>query len=166
MSKTMKVTHRLAGDVETVFALTTNPEFLERKFAATGAKDVTVACEVTADGGAHIVITRKVTVDLPSFAAKFVQPTNTFVQTEDWDAATADGRRVCKYKVDVQGVPSSIAGTVTLTPDNGQTRQDIVAEVKVSIPLVGGKLEGFGVDSGTSVLADEAAFINKELAAG
>ena len=165
MSKTMRVTHQLAGDVEAVYALATNPDFLERKFAATGAKDVTVACEPTPDGGAHLAITRKVTVDLPGFAAKFLQPTNTFVQTEDWAAATADGRRICTYKVEVQGVPSSIAGTVTLTPDSGQTRQDIEAEVKVSIPLVGGRLEGFAVDSGKSLLADEAAFTNKELTA-
>lgn len=166
MSKTMRVSFQLAGDVEAVYALATDPEFLERKFAATGAKDVTVACDPTPEGGAHLLITRKVTVDLPGFAAKFLQPTNTFVQTEDWGAATADGRRVCNYTVEVQGVPSSIAGTVTLSPENGQTRQEIVAEMKVSIPLVGGKLEGFAADSGKSVLAQEADFTNKELTAG
>lgn len=164
MSTTMRVRHEFAGDVETVYALVTNPEFLERKFAATGAKDVTVTSEPTADGGVRLVITRRVTVDLPGFAAKFMQPTNTVVQTEDWATAAADGRRVCTYQVDVQGVPSSIAGTVALTPEGVQTRQDIVAEVKVSIPLVGGRLEKFAADSGKSVLAEEAAFTNKELA--
>lgn len=163
MSTTMRVTHELHGDVEAVYALATDPEFLERKFTAGGAKGVTVTCDPTPDGGARLVITRQVTVDLPGFAAKFIQPTNTFVQTEDWAPAAADGRRVCTYKVDVHGVPSSIAGTVTLTPQAGQTRQDIVAEVKVSIPLVGGRLEKFAVDSGKSVLAGEAAFTNAEL---
>jgi uncharacterized protein YndB with AHSA1/START domain len=164
MSTTMRVRHDFAGDVETVFALMTNPDFLERKFAATGAKDIKITSEPTADGGARLVITRRVTVDLPGFAAKVMAPTNTVVQTEDWAAAGADGSRVCTYRVDVQGVPSSIAGTVTLTSDGGQTRQDIVAEVKVSIPLLGGRLEKFAADSGKSVLADEAAFTNKELA--
>lgn len=164
MSTTMRVTHELAGDVETVYALVTDPAFLERKFTAGGAKDVNVVTESTPGGGTRLVINRKVTLDLPGFAAKFVQPTNTFVQIENWSPATADGRRVCTYEVDVQGVPSSIAGTVTLSPDGGQTRQDIEAQMKVSIPLVGGRLEKVAVENGTKLLADEADFTNRELA--
>lgn len=165
MSTTMRVTHQLAGDVETVFALVTDPAFLERKFAAGGARDVTVASEATPDGGIRLVIKRGVTLELPSFAAKFIQPTNTFVQTENWAAATADGRRLCSYEVEVQGVPSHITGTVTLSPDGAQTRQDIEAQMKVSIPLVGGRLEKVAVENGTKLLANEAEFINTELAA-
>lgn len=164
MSTTMRVTHQLAGDVETVFALVTDPDFLERKFTAGGAKDVTVTAEPTPDGGTRLVINRRVTLDLPGFAAKFVQPTNTFVQTENW-APAADGRRVCTYEVEVQGVPSHIAGTVTLSPDGGQTRQDIEAQMKVSIPLVGGRLEKVAVENGTKLLEKEADFTNRELAA-
>jgi uncharacterized protein YndB with AHSA1/START domain len=164
MSTTMRVTHHLAGDVETVYALVTDPGFLERKFTAGGAKDVTVTAESTSDGGTRLVINRKVTLELPSFAAKFVQPTNTFVQTENWSPATADGHRVCTYDVDVQGVPSSIAGTVTLSPEAGRTRQDIEAQMKVSIPLVGGRLEKVAVENGTKLLANEADFTNRELA--
>ena len=164
MSTTMRVTHQLAGDVETVAALLTDPAFLERKFAASGATDITVAAEDLPDGGKHLVIRRKVTVDLPGFAAKFIQPTNTLVQTEDWAPPTGDGRRLVTYRVDVQGVPSRIDGTVTLSPDAGGTRQDVEAQVKVSIPLAGGKLEKLAVDSGTSLLREEAEFTNRELA--
>src|SRR5206468_2141475 len=103
MSTKMQVTHELAGDVDTVFALMTDPDFLQRKFDAGGAKDVHVEREDTS-GGVRVVIRRKVTLDLPGFAAKFIQPTNTVVQTEDWAAAAGDGRRVCIYRVDVQGV--------------------------------------------------------------
>jgi uncharacterized protein YndB with AHSA1/START domain len=163
MSTTMRVTHQLAGDVETVQALLTDPTFLERKFAAAGATDISVKREDTAGGGQRLVIRRRVTVDLPGFATKFIQPTNTLVQTEEWAPATADGRRVCTYTVDVQGVPSRIDGRVTLSPDGGGTRQDVQAEVKVSIPLVGGKLEKLAVDSGTTLLRDEAEFTNREL---
>jgi uncharacterized protein YndB with AHSA1/START domain len=164
MSTTMRVTHHLAGDVETVFALVTDPAFLERKFTAAGAKDVEVSAEQTPNGGTTLVINRRVTLDLPGFAAKFIQPTNMFVQTENWEPATDDGRRVCTYQVDVQGVPSHIAGTVTLSPEGGQTRQDIEAEMKVSIPLVGGRLEKVAVENGTTLLRNEAEFTNRELA--
>ena len=162
----MQVTHHFNGDVDRVFALLTDPEFLERKFAAGGAKDISVDHEDLADGTVRVTTRRHVTVDLPGFAKKFIQPTNSLLQTETWDAAGPGEPRICRYRVDVQGVPSHIDGTVTLTPEGDTTRQDIEAKVKVSIPIVGGKLEGLAVDSGKKLLADEADFTNKELPGG
>ena len=162
----MRVTHHLNGDVDQVFALMTDPEFLERKFAASGAKDISVDHEALGDGTCRVTTRRHVTVDLPGFARKFIQPTNALLQTETWQPAAEGEPRTCHYRVDVQGVPSHIDGTVTLTPDGDGTRQDIQATVKVSIPIVGGKLEKLAVDSGEKLLADEAEFTNKELAAG
>ncbi|HET7312235.1 MAG TPA: DUF2505 domain-containing protein [Mycobacteriales bacterium] len=160
----MRVTHHFNGDVDQVFALVTDPKFLERKFAAGGAKDISVDLEQLADGTTRLTIRRHVTVDLPGFAKKFIQPTNALLQTENWEPAAEGEPRTCRYRVDVQGVPSHIDGVVTLTPDGTGTRQDIEAKVKVSIPIVGGKLEKLAVDSGEKLLADEAAFTNKELA--
>ncbi|HET6818386.1 MAG TPA: DUF2505 domain-containing protein [Mycobacteriales bacterium] len=160
----MRVTHHLNGDVDRVFTLMTDPAFLERKFSAAGAKDISVDQETLADGATRITIRRHVTVDLPGFAKKFIQPTNALLQTETWETSADGGPRTCHYRVDVQGVPSHIDGTVTLTPDGTGTRQDIEAKVKVSIPIVGGKLEKLAVDSGEKLLADEAEFTNKELA--
>lgn len=162
----MRVTHHFNGDVDRVFQLLTDPDFLERKFAAGGAKDISVDHENLADGTCRVTTRRHVTVDLPGFAKKFIQPTNALLQTETWEQAAPGEPRICRYRVDVQGVPSHIDGTVTLTPDGDGTRQDVEAQVKVSIPLVGGKLEKLAVDSGTKLLADEADFTNKELAAG
>jgi uncharacterized protein YndB with AHSA1/START domain len=159
----MQVTHHFDADVPTVFALLSDPEFLQRKYADQGASDVSVDSHDERGGSPHIVSRRKVTIDLPGFAKKVMQPTNTVVQTDDWSGEQA-GRRVCSYKVEVQGVPSRIDGTVTLSPDGGGTRQDVEAEVKVSIPLLGGKLEKLAVDSGKKLLEAEAAFTAKELA--
>jgi uncharacterized protein YndB with AHSA1/START domain len=162
----MRVTHHFNGDVDSVYALVTDPEFLERKFAAGGAKDVSVDHEDTPDGGVLLTIRRHVTVDLPGFAKRFIQPTNALLQTETWQQAGPGEPATCRYRVDVQGVPAHIDGTMTLTPDGDGTRQDIQAKVKVSIPMVGGKLEKLAVDSGTKLLADEAEFTNHELATG
>jgi hypothetical protein len=93
-----------------------------------------------------------------------MQPTNTVVQTDDWQPPDRTGRRVCRYKVEVQGVPSRIDGTMSLSPDGAGTRQDVEAEVKVSIPLLGGKLEKFAVDNGMKALEQEATFTSTELA--
>ena len=157
----MTVTHRFDAEVETVFKLVTDPDFLARKYADAGSTDINV--ELDGDGPT-VISHRKVTIDLPGFAKKVMAPTNTVVQTEAWGPADDTGRRVCRYKVEVQGVPSRIDGTVTLSTDGGGTRQDIVAEVKVSIPLLGGKLEKFAVESGVKTLQEEADFTAKELA--
>jgi hypothetical protein len=159
----MQVTHHFDADVETLFGLMSDPEFLVRKYEALGAADVVVDSD-DREHDPRIVSRRKVTVDLPGFAKRVLQPTNTLVQTDQWAEADEQGRRVCTYSVEVQGVPSRIDGTVTLTADGGGTRQDVEAEVKVSVPLVGGKLEKFAVDNGVQLLADEAEFTRRELA--
>jgi uncharacterized protein YndB with AHSA1/START domain len=158
----MTATHRFDADVETVFALMTDPGFLTRMYADEGATDIQVDSNES-DDGPTVVSRRKVTIDLPGFAKKVMAPTNTVVQTDEWASADDAGWRVCRYKVEVQGVPSRINGTVTLSPDSGGTRQDTVADVKVSIPLLGGKLEKFAVENGVKALEHEAAFTAKEL---
>jgi uncharacterized protein YndB with AHSA1/START domain len=159
----MTVTHQFDADVETVYRLMADPEFLARKYADEGATDIQVNSD-TGAGGPTVVSRRKVTIDLPGFAKKVMAPTNTVVQTDEWAPADDAGRRVCRYRVEVQGVPSRIDGTVTLVPDGGGTRQDIVADLKVSIPLLGGRLEKLAVESGRKTLEHEAAFTAKELA--
>lgn len=161
----MQVTHHYDADVESVYALVSDPEFLVRKYVAEGATEIQVDSD-RRESGPRVVSRRKVTIDLPGFAKKVLAPTNCVIQTDEWSPPDAEGRRVCSYTVQVQGVPSRIDGTVTLTPDGGGTRQDVVAEVKVSIPLVGGKLEKLAVDNGTRLLADEAEFTAGELSSG
>lgn len=159
----MQVSHHYAADVETVFALVSDPQFLVSKYDAQGATDI----EVDSDqrpAAPRVVSRRRVTLDLPGFAKKVVSPANTVVQTDEWAEPDEQGRRVCSYHVDVQGVPSRIDGTMTLTPDGGGTRQDVDADVKVSIPLVGGRLEKLAVDNGKKLLAAEAQFTAAALA--
>jgi hypothetical protein len=162
MSSTMRVTHHFGADVETIYALMAAPDFLTRKYTDQGSTDISIDND-DRGGSALNKIRRKVTVDLPGFAKKVMSPTNTVVQTDDWAQPDGQGRRVCTYSVEVQGVPSRIDGTVTLSPDGDGTRQDIEAEVKVSIPLLGGKLEKFAVDSGKKALQQEADFTTAEI---
>ena len=164
MSATMKVSHQFDTSVEKLAQLLADPDFLKAKYAAIGASDVTITSVEDRDGNPRIVSSRKVTVDLPSFAKKVMQPTNTVVQTDDWQVVGDDGSRVCNYTVEVKGVPSRIDGTVKLSPAGEGVSQDIVAQVKVSIPLLGGRLEKFAVSSGVDQLRAEAEFTAKHLA--
>jgi hypothetical protein len=110
-----------------------------------------------------VVTKRTVTVDLPGFAKRVMTPSNTAVQTESWSAADDLGNRTSTYHVEIQGMPSKVTGTLILSPDAGGTKQVIDADVKVSIPLIGGKLEKFAVATGTADLAAQADFTASEL---
>lgn len=163
MSTTMKVTHYFDADVETVFKLMSDPASMERKYVACGASDIVIESVDDRDGAPRITARRKVTVDLPGFAKKVMQPTNTVVQTDDWSPPNDKGDRLCRYTVEVQGIPSRIDGTVTLSADGERTKQYVEAQLKISIPLLGGRLEKFGVESGQKQLQDEADFTKGEL---
>ena len=163
MTTKMHLEDRYDADVETVYALITDPDFMRRKYDALGGKDISIDRSDTA-GGCELTTRRTVTVDLPGFAKKVMQPSNTAVQTESWSGADSDGRRVCNYHVEVQGLPSKITGTVVLSPDGGGTKQVIDADVKVSVPLLGGRLEKFGVETGKDDLGKQVEFTQRELA--
>jgi uncharacterized protein YndB with AHSA1/START domain len=160
----MTLEHHYDADVETVFALLTDADFVERKYTAIGGKDVAVDKSDEGDGACEVVTKRTVTVDLPGFAKRVMQPSNTAVQTETWAAADANGSRICTYRVEVQGMPSRVTGTLTLSPQGSGTRQTIEADVKVSIPLIGGKLEKFAIETGKTDLDAQAEFTTAELA--
>jgi len=55
----------------------------------------------------------------------------------------------------VPGKPGSMTGTITLTEAAGVTTETIDGDIKVSIPLVGGKLEGVIADLFTTALQVE-----------
>lgn len=160
----MHLEHHYDADVETVFALITDPDFMTRKYTAIGSTNVAVDRSEEDGGGCELVMRRTVTVDLPGFAKRVMTPSNTAVQTENWAVADTNGARICMYHVEIQGMPSKVTGTVTLSAEGTGTKQDIEADVKVSIPLLGGKLEKFAVETGKTDLAAQAEFTIKALA--
>jgi hypothetical protein len=160
----MNLEHHYDSDVETVYALISDPDFVTRKYEALGAVNVAVDRSDGDDGGCEVVTRRTVTVDLPGFAKRVMQPSNTAVQTETWAAPDANGARICTYHVEIQGMPSKVTGTLTLRAAGGGSEQVVDADVKVSIPLVGGKLEKFAIETGKADIDKQVAFTAAELA--
>ena len=74
---------------------------------------------------------------VPSFATKFVGDEITIVHAEQWRDLTSG-----TYTVGIPDKPGHIAGTVALREEGGRTVETVDLEIKVNIPLVGGKLEG------------------------
>ena len=80
---------------------------------------------------------------IPSFAKKFIKPRNTVVSIDDWNDF-GDGTFGGTFTLDTHGVPVDIKGQ-TLLVANGDDKSDytVTIDIKVSVPLIGGKLENF-----------------------
>ncbi len=124
-----------------VDAMLTDTDFRERVCDAQGAirKTVTIT---EGDAGVTVLIDQVQTADgIPGFAKKFVGDEINLVQTETWhDAENA------AVQVVIPGKPGEMTGTVSLSESGGVTTERVEMEIKVNIPLVGGKIESLIAD--------------------
>ncbi|MGH3355506.1 MAG: DUF2505 domain-containing protein [Nocardioidaceae bacterium] len=124
-----------------VFTMLCDEAFRTAVCKATGSTSYDVA--VSRDGdGAQVRVRRVLPAQVPDFAKKFVGDHIEVVQTERWGGPGPDGGRSADLKVEIPGKPGSVTGSVTLSPSAGGSRELITGDIKVSIPLVGRKLEG------------------------
>jgi Protein of unknown function (DUF2505) len=136
----------------------TDREFLLQRFAATNALEYEVLeCSVRDGGGFRVVTRRKVAADIPSIARKVLKPVNTMVQTELWDPG-ADGVYSGQWSVDAKGTPVSTSGTMRLVATATGSLNRIDGRIKVGVPLIGGKIEGFVFDQAKKTLDAEEKF--------
>lgn len=123
-----------------VFEMLCDEAFREKVCRAVGS----VSCEVSVSRNgdtAHVRNHRVMQADLPDVARRVVGDTIELVQIEDWAARGADGARSADFRLEIPGKPGHVTGTVTISPEGDTTREVITGQVKVSIPLVGRKLE-------------------------
>jgi hypothetical protein len=115
--------------------------FREEVCAAQGA--IHQAVSVGQDGGGMKVVIDQVqtATGIPGFARKFVGDEINLVQTERWsDFETGT------VEVVIPGKPGQMKGTITVREEGGTTTETVAMEIKVSIPLVGGKIESLIAD--------------------
>lgn len=124
-----------------VFDMIADAEFRElvagRQLAVRHAVDLR-----DTDGGMEVMVELvRPTDGLPAFAAAMVGPDITTRQRELW--RTRD--RAC-LDLFVPGKPARMEGTITLVETDGVTTQTVSGEITVSVPFIGGKVEGVIAD--------------------
>ncbi|QIG44213.1 DUF2505 domain-containing protein [Nocardioides anomalus] len=136
-----------------------DPAFRERVCDAQGATRRTVS--VGPDGGGMKVVIDQVqgAEGIPGFARKFVGDEINLVQTERWDDVENG-----VVEVVIPGKPGQMGGTITLREAGGTTTETVVMEIKVGIPLVGGKIESLIADLLRKALRAENAVGRQHLA--
>jgi hypothetical protein len=133
-----KLTHELTytATLAQVDAMLSDPAFREQVCLAQGAISQTVT--MTEEAGCYKVVIdqTQLTDSIPAFAKKFVSDEVQMVQTELWtDTENAT------IEVVIPGKPGNMTGTIQLSEADGVVTESVNLDIKVNIPLVGGKIE-------------------------
>ena len=136
----------------------TTPDVLIEKYTSLGHQEVKIVERTERADVARVTSRRKVPMEVPGFAKRFLNPLNTVEQTDEWQPAIAKGERYGTWKVSASGVPVSVGGTLHLVAaGKGRTLDEITGEVACSIPFVGGKLASYvGADVERTMRSEEA----------
>lgn len=157
--------HQYAKDVETVFGLFHDPEFMQTKYVGIGGRNVEVLECTGTEGRYTVKVKREVPADVPALLKKFLNPWNSVVQSESWEGK-AGGPWRCTFSVDIAGVPVTVKGAMELRAEGGGCINDVRLEVKCGIPLIGGKLADFVGSDAEKAMQKEYEFIRAHLGQG
>lgn len=157
--------HRCAfpSPVDTVFPTLVDEAFLRARLREIGGKDGALLTHTRT--GDEVAFTLRQGVDaakLPSAVRSILRGDLIVERAERW---RPDGPRYASTStVTINGVPGEIRGQARLGTKDGASLLVTRAEVRVNIPLVGGKLEQVVAEQVTKLLATEAEFAEKWLA--
>ncbi len=134
-----RVSHTLTypgTTVDAVYAMLADPAY--RKAVGDYQKVTDFACSITPSGSGMTVRLEQAhgTDRIPSFAQRLVGSEIRFVQEESWSSPSG-----ADIHVTIPGKPGDMSGSTSLTQSGDDVVQRIDLGVKVSIPLVGGKVE-------------------------
>jgi Protein of unknown function (DUF2505) len=136
----MQFEHQIAfgGAPDQVRAMLADPSFRERVCEALHTTRHDVRVEPKGAGMTVVVDQTRPARGIPAFATKIVGDDIRIVRREDWD----DGTRAA-LMLEIPGKPARLDGHLSLHADPGGdgTVETVTGEVKVRIPVVGGRLE-------------------------
>ena len=147
-------------DVDTVYQFVTDPENIKKRCEASGERNVRI--EVEEAGGTKIITaTREIDSDLPGFAKKLFNATNTIIERREW--RDAGDKKTCKSHIDVVGTPGKIDSNVTISPSGSGCAYDIEFEATAKVPLIRRKLEQFIAKTTAEGMRDEHDYNQRTL---
>ena len=145
MSRPFSAEETFSANVEEVFTMMCDPDYLDFLIANSGGIDPGLGVD-TDDGTIVVTLDRSLPAEVPSFARAMVGDHITVRESRSWQPPADDGSRSGTLRVRFDGAPMEITGDLTLENEDGGSRLSVSGRVKASIPFVGGKLEEFARD--------------------
>ena len=159
----MRYEHTMTYDAppEEVFEMLKSEEFRE-KVCQNLKQTISYDVSITPQGEGMDVRVEQVqeTKGVPSVAKKIVGDETTIIQKEHWTSP-----RKADLDIEIPGKPGSVKGDITLAEQGDGTVETVSVDIKVSVPLVGGKIEKMLADLlGAAMRSEEK--VGKEWLAG
>jgi hypothetical protein len=142
----MKFHHEISYEAPTsaVHRMITDPEFQSQRAKAGNPEQAESSVVTTPDGEVTITVNRLMAVQLPGMLQRLTGDRVRILETQTWqpddpEATTQTGR----LTAGISGHPGGVEGTLRLAGGPDGTTVTVDADIKVNVPLVGGKIEGF-----------------------
>lgn len=133
-----------------VYAMLSDPAFREAVCQAGDSVRHEVSITPDDDGMSVAVDQVQPASGIPSFAKKIVGDEIEILQREEWSSATD-----ASLDVTIPHKPGHLKGTITLRKNGTGTVETVDADIKVQIPMLGGKLEKLIADMLGAALRSE-----------
>lgn len=137
----VKLEHKYSVDVDSLFALFQDPDFILERYLGTGAVSASLL-ELSTEDDVVIRVERVVQVDVPAFLSKFMQPTTHVLQSEHWRGEPG-GPYWNDMQVEIKSTPVKLHISMELLAKGKGCVNLVEIEAKCGIPLVGGKIADF-----------------------
>jgi hypothetical protein len=152
-----RASHTFDHPIDKVWAMFTDVDSHVAKFEGMGHREVDVLDFTAEDGQVFVKIRRVVELDLPGFTKRFLKPVNTITTVDRWEARD-DGTYGGTFTADATGAPVTVSGTTRLRPEGtGRTDYVITVDLKVDVPLVGGRISSWAQGNVDRQLHEEFA---------
>ena len=139
MAATFSVERELAKPPSELYDVAMGDEFQSLRAAELGGTAPPTVTP-TSGRGNRVEMTRRIPPEaLPGAVRKFLPRNAAARQVDDWTEITDDSSRGT-WTADVPGAPVGIAGRYHVTRAGERSLFRVTGEVKVSIPVVGGKI--------------------------
>jgi hypothetical protein len=158
MARSIDYRTTLSFPAEKVFATMTDRGYLEARLRELGGPGSALLEHETGPEGARYRLRQGVSeTDLPPVVGKVVGGNLVIERTETLRRAEG-GRYAGDVGVAIPGAPASAAGTMSLDDAAGDSLFAVNADVTVSVPLLGGTIEGIVAEQVKRLLEAETAF--------
>ena len=148
--------------VEEVYALLTDPDFLEERSLALG--DLESHSSITRRGANIIVRSdRKVRRDIPAFLARIFDPVQSIRMTESWRPNEDDSGWVCRQEVEIRGQPIQVYADIELYATHDGCCYQVEQSASARVPLLGPRIEKYVVTQALESVEAEVDYLASRL---
>ncbi len=156
----MTVQFEYEADVQTVYEVLTEPQYLVDRSLALG--ELSAECEVEEEDGVTTVnLMREVSRDLPKVLAKMFDSVQLMDMTETWREA-GEGY-AGEWEILIRGQPVVITARFELMPTQAGCRYSVSHKAKAKIPLVGKQVEKYILGQTAQGARQELEYLNEYL---